>query len=189
MKKLVDFAKENDLLVVETVERYSNSHATKFALTGFYDFEDAETIQRMCGGTLIKLHQDCGDIVYERCEKVYECLKISSDLYGDDFLIISKDDYYNVEEFTRDLIMPRLDDLASCIEDVVDCIKKGEEIWNEIECIKERNATMKEGVVLQNSRTGWEYYDTIDVDCMCYEYDGHTYKIGLVIEDDNELLK
>lgn len=188
MKNLNEIASNEGLQVSNTVERFNNGYprGIKEVITGFFDWDQVEDFIKRYGGNAIMLHKKDGWQMYERCDEVNEPMEITAEMYGDDYDIIYKDTYDEEIDFITDFLLPRLDGADNMIE-VAEIVNNATNIWDSIESIKERNATIPEGVLIINDgKYGWREYDTIDVECIEWSHDTHKYEIGVIIEEDND---
>lgn len=188
MKDLQEIANNEGLQVSNTVERFNNGYprGIKEVITGFFDWNQVEDFIKRYGGNAIMLHKKDGWQMYERCDEVNEPMEITAEMYGDDYDIIYKDTYDEEIDFITDFLLPRLDGADNMIE-VAEIVNNATNIWDSIESIKERNATIPEGVLIINDdKYGWREYDTIDVECIEWSHDTHDYMIGVIINDDED---
>lgn len=183
MKDLHEIASAEALQVTETVERFHNGYPRGFenVITGFFDWEQIEDFIKEHGGTPIMLHKRDGWQLWERCDKVYEPMEITAEMYGDNYDIIHKNDYADEQEFIREFILPRLED-ATDLETMAEIVDRAKDIWSSVESSK-----TTEGVVIYNDgEFGWIEYDTIDLVCIEWSHDTHDYMIGIINDDDED---
>ena len=188
MKDLHEIASAEALQVTETVERFHNGYPSGFenVITGFFDREQIEDFVKEYGGTPIMLHKRDGWQMWERCDKVYEPMEITAEMYGDNYDIIHKNDYADEQEFIREFILPRLED-ATDLETMAEIVDRAKSIWDSIDSIKFRDSETPEGVVIYNDgEFGWREYDTIDLVCVEWSHDTHNYIMGVIFDNDGE---
>ena len=183
MENLNKIANNEGLQVSETVKGGNNGYPTGFqnVVIGFFDWEQIEDFIEEHGGTPIMLHKRDGWQLWERCDKVYEPMEITAEMYGDNYEIIHKNDYADEQAFIREFILPRLEDVSSVVT-MAEIVDRAKDIWSSVESSK-----TTEGVVIYNDgEFGWIEYDTIDLVCIEWSHDTHDYMIGVIINDDDE---
>lgn len=188
MKDLHEIASAEALQVRETIEGGNNGYPRGFenVITGFFDWEQIEDFVEEQGGTPIMLHKKDGWQMWEREDHVYEPMKITAEMYGDDYDIIHKNDYADEQEFIREFILPRLEDVSN-ITVFAEIVDRAKSIWDSIETIKFRDSETPEGVVIYNDgEFGWIEYDTIDLVCVEWSHDTHNYMIGVIFDDEED---
>lgn len=185
MKDLHEIANNEGLQVRETIEGGNNGYPRGFenVITGFFDWEEIEDFVKEYGGTPIMLHRKDGWQMWERCDKVYEPMEITAEMYGDNYEIIYMNDYADEQDFISEFILPRLED-ATDLETMAEIVDRARDIWNSVESIKYRNGEPAEGVVIYNDGGfGWREYDTIDLVCIEWSHDTHDYMIGVIFDE------
>lgn len=188
MKDLQEIASNEGLQVRETVKGGNNGYPSCFecVITGFFDWEQIEDFVKEYGGTPIMLHKRDGWQMWERCDNVYEPMRITAEMYGDDYDIIYKNDYADEQQFIKDFILPRLEDVGN-IETMAEIVDRARSIWNSVESIKFRDSETPEGVVIYNDgEFGWIEYDTIDLVCIEWSHDTHNYMIGVIFNNEED---
>lgn len=188
MKNLHEIANNEGLQVSETVKGGNNGYPSGFeyVITGFFDWEQVEDFVKRYGGTPIMLHKKDGWQMWEREDHVYEPMEITAEMYGDNYNIIHKNDYADEQEFIREFMLPRLEDVSSVVT-MAEIVDRAKSIWDSIDSIKFRDSETPEGVVIYNDgEFGWIEYDTIDLVCVEWSHDTHDYMIGVIINDDDE---
>ena len=188
MEDLNSIANNEGLQVRETVKGGNNGYPSGFenVITGFFDWEQVEDFVKRYGGTPIMLHKKDGWQMWERCDTVHEPMEITAEMYGDNYNIIHKNDYADEQEFIREFILPRLEDVDN-ITTMAEIVDRARSIWDSIETIKFRDSETPEGVVIYNDgEFGWIEYDTIDLVCIEWSHDTHDYMIGVIFNDDDE---
>lgn len=188
MKNLQVIAEEEGLQVRETIEGGNNGYPRGFenVITGFFDWEQIEDFVKEYGGTPIMLHKRDGWQLWERCDKVYEPMEITAEMYGDNYDIIHKNDYADEQQFILDFIMPRLEDVSNIIV-FAEIVDRAKSIWESIDSIKFRDSETPEGVVIYNDgEYGWREYDTINIECIEWSHDTHDYMIGVIFNNEED---
>lgn len=188
MKNLQEIANYEGLQVRETIEGGNNGYPRGFenVITGFFDWEQIEDFVKEYGGSPIMLHKKNGWDMYERCDKAYEPMKITAEMYGDDYDIIHKNDYADEQQFIKDFILPRLEDVSN-ITVFAEIVDRAKSIWDSIDSIKFRDSETPEGVVIYNDgEFGWIEYDTIDLVCIEWSHDTHNYEIGVIFNNEED---
>lgn len=183
MKNLNEIANNEGLQVSNTVERFNNGYprGIKEVITGFFDWEQVEDFVKRYGGTPIMLHKKDGWQMWEREDHVYEPMEITAEMYGDNYNIIHKNDYADEQEFIREFILPRLEDVSSVVT-MAEIVDRAKDIWSSVESSK-----TTEGVVIYNDgEYGWREYDTTKLECIEWSHDTHNYMIGVIFNDDDE---
>lgn len=183
MKDLHEIANNEGLQVSETIEGGNNGYPSGFeyVITDFYDWEQVDDFVKRYGGTPIMLHKKDGWQLWERCDTVHEPMEITAEMYGDNYEIIHKNDYADEQEFIREFILPRLEDVDN-ITTMAEIVDRAKDIWSSVESSK-----TTEGVVIYNDgEFGWIEYDTIDLVCIEWSHDTHDYMIGVIFNEDEE---
>lgn len=183
MKDLKEIANNEGLQVSETIEGGNNGYPSGFenVITGFFDWEQVEDFVKRYGGKPIMLHKKDGWQMWERCDTVCEPMEITAEMYGDNYNIIHKNDYADEQEFIREFMLPRLEDVSSIVT-MAEIVDRAKDIWSSVESSK-----TTEGVVIYNDgEFGWIEYDTIDLVCIEWSHDTHDYMIGVIFNDDDE---
>lgn len=180
MKDLHEIASNEGLQVTETVERFNNGYPRGFenVITGFFDWEQIEDFVKEYGGTPIMLHKRDGWQMWERCDTVCEPMEITAEMYGDNYNIIHKNDYADEQEFIREFMLPRLEDVSSIVT-MAEIVDRAKDIWNAVESSK-----TTEGVVIySDGEYGWREYDTTKLECIEWSHDTHNYEIGVIFDE------
>ena len=183
MKNLHEIANNEGLQVRETVKGGNNGYPRGFknVITGFFDWEQVEDFVKHYGGTPIMLHKKDGWQMWEREDHVYEPMEITAEMYGDNYNIIHKNDYADEQEFIREFILPRLEDVDNIVT-MAEIVDRAKDIWSSVESSK-----TTEGVVIYNDgEFGWIEYDTTKLECIEWSHDTHDYMIGVIFNDDDE---
>lgn len=190
MKDLHEIANNEGLQVRETIEGGNNGYPRGFenVITGFFDWEQVEDFVKRHGGTPIMLHKKDGWQIWERCDTVYEPMEITAEMYGDNYDIIHKNDYADEQQFIKDFILPRLEDVRNIVT-MAEIVDRAKSIWDSIDSIKFRDSETPEGVVIYNDgEFGWIEYDTIDLVCVEWSHDTHNYMIGVIFNNEGDEL-
>lgn len=189
MKDLREIASNEGLQVRETVKGGNNGYPSGFeyVITDFFDWEQIEDFVKEYGGTPIMLHKRDGWQMWERCDKVYEPMEITAEMYGDNYEIIYKDTYEDFGQFIKDFVVPQFEDKTT--EQCKEIGIKSQSIWSSVESIKYRNAIIPEGVLIENRQQYdgtwiWEEIDTIDLVCIEWSHDTHNYMIGVMFNNE-----
>lgn len=181
MKDLQEIANNEGLQVSETIEGGNNGYPRGFenVITGFFDWEQVEDFVKRYGGTPIMLHKKDGWQMWEREDHVYEPMEITAEMYGDNYNIIHKNDYADEQEFIREFILPRLEDVDNIVT-MAEIVDRAKDIWSSVESSK-----TTEGVVIYNDgEFGWIEYDTTKLECIEWSHDTHDYMIGVIFNDE-----
>ena len=168
-KDLVEIAIENGLQLVETTAKSTGyPERLQEAIIGFDTFEQAEELAKENGLSIESFHQNEGcDLWYRTGSTAYEPFRRSAEDFGDDYSEFSKED---LEDFYENEVQPMVSDFEN-FDDLRSFLDQKEKIKDELE-----DAEDDEIVI---TRCG-EYYDTIKERTMSYNYDSHSYAIGLI---------
>lgn len=188
MKDLHEIASNEALQVSTTVKGGNNGYPSGFeyVITDFFDWKQVEDFVKRYGGTPIMLHKKDGWQMWERCDTVYEPIKVTPELYGDNYDIITKNEYKTEEQFVREFVLQNMD-YAESIVVCAEMIDRAKWIWGSISSIQERDDTIPEGVVIYyDGEFGWMEYDTVSLECIEWSHDTHNYMIGVIFNEEEE---
>ena len=168
-RDLAEIASENGLQLIETTaSRTGYSKCLRKAIIGFDTFEQAEKLAEE-NDLIIEIFQqrDGWDLWYRTGCTAYYPFTRSAEDFGDDYSEFSKND---LEDFYENEVQPIVSDFDS-FDDLRSFLDQKEKIKDEIE-----DADDDEIVITCCG----EYYDTIKERAMSYNYDSHSYAIGLI---------
>lgn len=171
-RNLAEIASENGLQLIETTTNSTGyPESLQKAIIGFDTFEQAEELAEE-NGLSIEFFQkrDGWDLWYRTGSTAYEPFRRSVEDFGDDYSKFSKED---LEDFYENEVQPFVSEFDS-FDDLRSFLEQNEKIKDEIE-----DAEDDEIVITYCG----EYYDTIKERTMAYNYDTHSYAIGLIDRD------
>ena len=168
-KDLVEIASENGLQLIETTANSTGyPERLQKAIIGFDTFEQAEKLAKENGLSIeIFQQRDGWGLWYRTGSTAYEPFRRSAEDFGDDYSDFRKED---LEDFYENEVQPIVSDFDS-FDDLRSFLDQKEKIKDEIE-----DAEDDEIVITCCG----EYYDTIKEHTMSYNYDSHSYAIGLI---------
>ena len=168
-KDLAEIASENGLQLIETTaSRTGYPECLQKAIIGFDTFEQAEKLAKENGLSIEIFQQHDGwNLWYRTGCTAYDPFTRSAEDFGDDYSEFSKED---LEDFYENEVQPMVSDFES-FDALRSFLDQKEKIKNEIE-----DAEDDEIVITYCG----EYYDTIKERTMSYNYDSHSYAIGLI---------
>lgn len=171
-KDLVEIASENGLQLIETTaSRTGYPECLRKAIIGFDTFEQADKLAEE-NGLSIEIFQkrDGWHLWYRTGSTAYEPFRRSAEDFGEDYSEFSN---ANLEDFYENEVQPMVSDFES-FDALRSFLDQKERIKDEIE-----DAEDDEIVITCCG----EYYDTIKERTMSYNYDSHSYAIGLIDRD------
>lgn len=168
-RDLAEIASENGLQLIDTTANSTGyPEWLQKAIIGFDTFDQAEELAKENGLSIEVFQQHDGwDLWYRTGCTAYEPFRRSAEDFGDDYSEFSKDD---LEDFYENEVQPMVSEFES-FDDLRSFLDQNEKIKDEIE-----DAEDDEIVI---TRSG-EYCDTIKERTMSYNYDSHSYAIGLI---------
>lgn len=169
-----EIADLHELRVINTTEGANGyPRNVAWALIGFDNFTQAERVAKKYGGEIRKLHKRVGWQLWEDQGWENEPIRPHGDMYGEDYGTIYK---MTKEEFYRDEVAPRLDDIGN-LNDLYSFVEGKIRLWREIDCMDD-----DEVIITYYG----DYYETWKQEEMEWSHDTHKYVIGVVLNEEEE---
>lgn len=164
----INLATENSLQLIDTTsERNGYPRNLRKAIIGFDTFEQAQTLAKENGLYVEVFTKRDGWQLWARTgNKAYNAFERSADEFGDDYMMWTRND---AQAFYEQEIQAFVDEVET-FEDSDD-YESRMDVFEDIKQLADNQAIVT---------CCGDYYDTIDVKTMIYEYDTHHYAIGLI---------
>lgn len=166
---ICDIAYEYSLDIIETTTgRNGYPQELKYAIIGFSDFQEAQSIAEKYGLRITTFFKKEGWQLWQRDKNTtFKPMHITSENYGDNYKHFYCSDY---RTFFEDEVKPRLENFDD-FDSLEKFVLNQREILDKIDSIDDSQL-----VITRNL----EYYETIDIQSMSWNHDGNYYEIGVI---------
>lgn len=166
-EELISLAEAAGLESIATCDNFSGyPSGIETAIIGFKTFSEAEEFAEEHQLKVQKFQIEDGHQFWARAGAAYEPIKITEDLFGDNYMVFPKE---AVKTFYEEEVRPRLEDFTN-FEDLEEFIKDQREIYDELDYMSDKRV-----VITHCGR----YYDTTDEITMSFYFDRTRTVIGV----------